>query len=181
MNAVWVIIAVNFLFYIATVVSPDIRVTLGLIPAVWLERPWTIVTNLFIHGSFWHIFGNMITLFFFGTYLARWVGDGKFLLVYFGGGILGNFIYIWLGEPYSIAIGASGAVFALAGALAVMAPNLRLFVYFIIPMRLWVAVLLFFVLWSFLPGIAWQAHLGGLVGGLIAGYIFRRQGMYYYG
>ena len=180
LNPVWVIIGINVLLLIATYINGNLVYTLGLAPARFFSQPWTIVTNLFIHDGFWHLFGNMITLYFFGAYLSRLVGNGRFLMVYFGGGLLGNLFYMLLGTPNSIAIGASGAVFALAGVLTVMVPNLRLFLYFIIPMRLWVAVLVFFVLWSFLPGVAWQAHLGGLAAGLIAGYFFRRRGGYYY-
>ena len=171
--------------FIATLISRDVLLNLGLVPAVFLDRPWTIVTNMFVHAGFFHLFVNMITLFFFGTFLARLVGQNKFLLLYFGGGILGNIFYILLGEPISIAVGASGAVFALAGALVVMMPNLRVLIWGIIPARLWVAVLIFFVFLS-LPfiaeafRIAWQAHLGGLIAGLIAGYFFRRQQRYYY-
>jgi membrane associated rhomboid family serine protease len=54
-------------------------------------------------------------------------------------------------------------------------PRLTVRLYFFIPMPLWVVVLVFFVIWSFIPGVAWQAHIGGLVVGLIAGYFFRRK------
>jgi membrane associated rhomboid family serine protease len=126
----------------------------------------------------------MLTFYFFGTYLSRLVGNSKFLMVYFGGGILGNIFYILLGMPLSIAVGASGAVFALAGALVVMMPRLRVFVFPIpVPMPLWVAVIGGFVILSILAvplNVAWQAHLGGLLAGLIAGYFFRRRERYYY-
>jgi len=110
------------------------------------------------------------------------VGYKKFLWVYFGGGIVGNILFLLLGDSYSIAVGASGAVYAVAGVLVVMMPNLRVYLYFILPMPLWIVVLIFFVLWSFIPGlnIAWQAHIGGLLVGLIAGYFFRKSGRYYY-
>jgi len=169
--------------FIATLISRDVLLNLGLVPAVFLDRPWTIVTNMFVHAGFFHLFVNMITLFFFGTFLARLVGQNKFLLLYFGGGILGNIFYILLGEPISIAVGASGAVYAIAGALVVMMPKLRVYLYFIVPMPLWVVVLVFFGIWSipgFIPGIAWQAHIGGLIFGLIAGYFFRRRMRFYY-
>ena len=122
----------------------------------------------------------MLTLFFFGSYLLRLVGETKVLIVYFGGGILGNILFMLLAPPLSIAVGASGAVYAVAGALVVMMPKLRVYLYFIVPVPLWIVVLVFFVLWSFIPGlgIAWQAHLGGLVLGLIAGYFFRRRARY---
>jgi membrane associated rhomboid family serine protease len=180
LNAIWVIIAVNFVLFIVTIFSRDVITNLGLVPIIFLERPWTIVTNLFIHAGFWHIFANMLTFYFFGTYLSRLVGQNRFLMVYFGGGILGNILYILLGEPLSIAVGASGAVFALAGALVMMMPKLRVYLFAIIPMPLWVAVLGGFVILSLLPFIAWQAHLGGLIAGLIAGYFFRRRLRYYH-
>ena len=180
LNPIWIIIAVNFLLFIVTIISDDIFYLLGLVPAIFVERPWTIVTNMFIHAGFGHILGNMITLYFFGTFLSRLVGQGRFLLVYFIGGILGSIFYLWLGAPLSIAVGASGAVYAVAGALAVMRPNLKVLVWGIIPMRLWVVILVFFVIWSFIPGVAWQAHLGGLVLGLIAGYFFRKREHYFF-
>ena len=118
----------------------------------------------------------MLTLYFFGTYLSRLVGESKLLIAYFCGGIVGNVLFILLAPPYSIAIGASGAVFALGGALAVMRPKLRVFVFPIpAPIPLWSAVIGGFLIISLFPHIAWQAHLGGLVFGLIAGYFFRKR------
>lgn len=173
------LIAINVVLYIATLASatldgPDLIHTLGLQPAIWLERPWTLVTNLFIHGSLWHIAANMLTLYFFGRYLSMMVGDTRFLTVYFLGGIIGNFFYILLEPSGPTVIGASGAIFAVAGALTVMAPKLKVFVFPIpAPLPLWVAVIGGFVILSFFPNVAWQAHLGGLVLGLVAGYFLR--------
>ena len=176
LSPIWIIIAINLLMLVATLIYRELIFHLGLIPELFLSRPWTIVTNMFIHSGLWHCFVNMLTLYFFGTYLSRLIGDSKFLIVYFGGGILGNILYILLGEPVSIAVGASGAVFALGGALAMMRPNLKVIVFPIfVPISLWIAVIGGFVILSFLPNVAWQAHLGGLIVGLIAGYIFRRR------
>jgi len=181
LSAVWLLIAINLLLFIATAINQDLILFFGLQPASFFARPWTLVTNLFIHGGIWHILANMLTFYFFGSYLSRLIGVKKFLIVYFSGGILGNIFYLLLApSPFSIAIGASGAIFALAGVLVVMMPNLRVLVYFIVPLPLWVVVLVFFVLWSFIPGVAWQAHLGGLVLGLVAGYFFRRRQRYYF-
>ena len=81
-----------------------------------------------------------------------------------------------LGSPFALVVGASGAVFALGGTLAVLTPKLRVIVFPIpVPMPLWVAVIGGFVVMSFFPNVAWQGHLGGLVFGLIAGYFFRRR------
>ena len=173
---VWVLIAVNLLFFMVTIVAPKFIFLLGLQPATFLSRPWTIITSLFIHGGLGHIIANMLTLYFFGTYLLRLIGESKFLVVYFCGGILGNILFILLAPPFSVGIGASGAVFALGGVLAIMRPKLRVFIFPIpVPLPLWAAVIGGFLIISFLPGVAWQAHLGGLVLGLIAGYFLRRR------
>jgi membrane associated rhomboid family serine protease len=140
------------------------------------------VTDLFVHADIWHLLFNMITLYFFGTFLIRLVGTRDFLIIYFLGGIMGNIffmLFVLLIAPILRSIpvvGASGAIFALGGALAVLTPRLRVFVFPIpVPMPLWVAVLGGFVILSFIPGIAWQGHLGGLVTGLLAGLILRRK------
>jgi membrane associated rhomboid family serine protease len=179
LNPVLVLIIINFVFFIATMIKSGLMYDMGLSPILFTERPWTIFTSMFVHNGFWHLFGNMITLFFFGRAVYQLVGSNKFLLVYLVGGLVGNLLYVLLGDPYSIAVGASGAVYAIAGTLVVMAPRIRVLVYFVLPMPLWVVVLVFFVVWSFIPGVAWQAHIGGLVIGLIAGYFFRRRGGYY--
>ena len=174
LNPVFVIIALNLGLFLATAVSEDLIFYLGLQPASVLKEPWTVVTSMFVHSGFFHFFANMITLFFFGTSLHRLIGDRRWLLIYFGGGILGSIFFILLGPEFAIAVGASGAVFALGGALAVMRPNLRVFIFPIpAPIPLWIAVIGGFVLLSFIANVAWEAHLGGLLFGLGAGYLFR--------
>ena len=136
---------------------------------------------MFMHGGLWHVLANMLTLYFFGSYLSRLVGESKFLITYLGGGILGNILFILLAPPFSVAVGASGAVFALGGVLTAMMPKLRVFIFPIpVPLPLWVAVIGGFIILSFLPYIAWQAHLGGLGFGLIIGYFLRRRKRYFF-
>ena len=183
-NAVWFLIGINLILFVATTFNDDLFWRLGLQPGDVSEEPWTIVTSMFIHDGFFHIFGNMITLYFFGTYLCALVGDGKFLITYFLGGLLGNALCIlyalyapWVDSnfaPYVTYIGASGAVFAVGGALAVLRPNAKVIIFPIpAPLPLWIAVIGGFLIISLFPNVAWQAHLGGLVLGLIAGLIFR--------
>lgn len=179
--AAWLLIVVNLVLFVVRVINPDIIFNLGLLPAIFWDRPWTLLTSMFIHANIWHIFANMITLYFLGSYLNRLLGTGKFLIVYFAGGILGGIVYLLLGESLSIAIGASGAIFALGGVLAVMRPKLRVIVFPIpAPLPLWIAIIGIFVVFSFLPNVAWQAHLGGLALGLVAGYFFRRRERRFY-
>ncbi|MFW6102496.1 MAG: rhomboid family intramembrane serine protease [Chloroflexota bacterium] len=181
LNVLWFIIALNVAIFIITLVRPEgIIYFLGLTPALLSQQPWTIISSMFVHGGIWHILFNMISLYFLGSFVIRAAGERTFLAVYFLGGLAGNILFALLANPFSTGIGASGAVFALGGALAVMAPRVPVFVFFIpIPIPLWVAIIIFFLL-SFLPSIAWQAHLGGLLLGLVTGLIFRRRRRFHY-
>jgi membrane associated rhomboid family serine protease len=181
-TVVWLLIAVNLMLFVVRIVNTDLAFNLGLYPPEFWDRPWTLVSSMFIHANFWHILANMITLYFFGSFLNRLIGVKRLLLVYFAGGILGGIIFLLLppSEP-AVAVGASGAIFALGGVLAVMRPRLRVLVFPIpAPLPLWIAIIGIFVILSFLPDIAWQAHLGGLVFGMVAGYFFRRRERYFY-
>ena len=188
----WLLIAINLLLYLVTVfvhrTNPDFMYyTFGLSQVTFLERPWTLLTSMFIHAGLWHLFANMITLYFFGSFLNRLLGTTKFLIVYLAGGILGGIVYLLLAPEYSVAVGASGAIFALGGTLAVMRPRLRVIIFPIpAPMPLWIAIIGIFAVFTILaiaevlPTIAWQAHAGGLALGLVAGFIFRRRERYRY-
>ena len=122
----------------------------------------------------------MLSLYFLGEFLLGLVGTKKFLLVYFIGGIVGGLFYVFLAYLLfqdmlmDAAVGASGAIFAVGGALAAMRPKVPVTIFPIpVTMPLWVAILISFLI--ILPGVAWQAHLGGILCGLLMGYIYRRQ------
>lgn len=174
-NPVWWLIGFNVVLFIVTLANPQVIINFGLIPIDVAARPWTVFTSLFLHGGLGHILGNMITLYFFGKNLQLLVGSRNFLIVYFAGGLLGSLLYVLLAAPVSIAIGASGAVFAVGGALSMMRPKMRVIIFPVpVPVPLWGAVIGGFVILSFLPNVAWQGHLGGLAFGLGMGYYFRK-------
>jgi membrane associated rhomboid family serine protease len=180
LNVLWFLIALNVLIFIITLVRPGAINFLALTPAYLSQQPWTIVSAMFVHANFLHILVNMISLYFLGSFLLRAAGENTFLAVFFLGGLAGNALYALLGPLFTPAVGASGAIFAVGGALVIMVPKVRVFIIPIpVPMPLWVAIVIFLFL-SFLPGIAWQAHVGGFVLGLIAGLIFKRRRQIYY-
>jgi membrane associated rhomboid family serine protease len=181
LNPIMIIMAINVIVFVAVRISPDLLGYLG----VWgrplfSQRPWGLITSIFTHYDLFHLFANMFTLYFFGNSVLSIIGIKKFSLLYLVGGMVGSAFFVLL-EPYSLAIGASGAVFALGGALAILAPNVKVIV-FPIPakMPLWIAVIGGFVILSFVSGVAWQAHAGGLLTGLAAGLLFKRENRYYY-
>ena len=186
-SPILVIIIANLFIYVVifmlSIVSPMLRDRLFLslalpMPQYIAAQPWSILTSMFLHTRFWHIFANMITLYFFGSAFHSLVGDKRFLIVYFTGGIVGNLFMLLLAgiAPYTVALGASGAVFALAGGLVILRPRMSVMIFPIpLPIPLWIAVIGGFLVLSFMPSVAWQAHLGGLIVGLIAGYFIRER------
>ena len=186
LTPLWVLIGVNVLVFIATSISSGsilgisnaIANQAGVSSATISSQPWTILTALFIHDGIYHILFNMLTLYFFGMYVLALVGETSFFLVYFIGGIVGNALFMLL-APGSIAVGASGAIFALGGVLVVLVPRLKVMIFPLpIPMDLWISILISFLLLTFVADVAWQAHLGGLLTGIAAGYIFKRQSIH---
>ncbi len=188
LNVLWFLIALNVTIFIIELIIGGYPITaanevvdfLGLTPYEFWQQPWTIISSMFVHGNTWHILLNMIGLYFLGSFLIRAVGDKSFLAVFFLGGLAGNILFTLLAHPLSTGIGASGAIYALGGALAILVPRAPVLVFPLpVPIPLWIAIILFLFL-SFLPGIAWQAHIGGLVLGLIAGLFFRKRRRIYF-
>jgi membrane associated rhomboid family serine protease len=186
-NPIWVIIGVNFVIFLASLIDQRgvIDARFGLVPAFLGQQPWTVFTYMFLHASWVHIIFNMLTFYFFGTFAMALIGETAFLTTYFAGGIMGGlFFFLFSHIPlsyfqvsqYSIVVGASGAIYALGGLLIMLRPNTRVYTFPIpIPMPLWIAILVGFVFITFFPGVAWQAHLGGLAYGLAVGYYYRRR------
>ncbi|MEM4707007.1 MAG: rhomboid family intramembrane serine protease [Candidatus Anstonellales archaeon] len=138
-----------------------------------LSQPWLFITSMFLHGGIMHLFFNGWALLLFGPILERRVGSVEFLKIFFASGIVGSLLY-WLTILVGIippipALGASGAIFGVMGALAVSAPPMRILIWFI-PMRMKEAIALWFILeflgtFDISSGVASAAHLGGLVFG----------------
>lgn len=193
LRVLWFLIALNVvIFAMEIAIGPypivqngqvvnEVVLFLGLARVVLPQQPWTIISSMFVHGGITHILFNMIALYFLGSFFIRAVGERSFLAVFFLGGLAGNILFVLLANPFSTGIGASGGIFALAGALAVIVPRMPVFIFFIpIPMPLWIAVIILLVLSFLFSGIAWQAHLGGLLLGLVAGLIFKKRRRIYY-
>lgn len=154
----------------------------GLLPLKTWGQPWRLITSMFLHGSLWHLFGNGMTLYFLGTYLEKIISKKYFLEIFFIGGTVGGIFYsstalIGIGSAQIAAIGASGAIFAIGAALAILRPKLKVLIFpLFIPVPLYIAVFGVFLALSFLPGVAWQAHIGGMVVGALSGYWIKNEG-----
>ncbi|MBI5148942.1 rhomboid family intramembrane serine protease [Candidatus Pacearchaeota archaeon] len=145
---------------------------------------WTVVTNIFMHAGVGHLFMNMISLIFLGGFLEKIIGKRRFLLFYLIAGIFASLFFILTSVIFNTdmdvyAVGASGAIFGIAGLVAVLTPKLPVYIMFIpIATPMWLAVIIILGLMWFISIIAGlpignTAHLGGLVCGLIYGFYIR--------
>ncbi len=148
----------------------------GLTPAaIWTEYPiWQPVTYMFLHGGFTHLLFNMIALWIFGSVLESVWGTKAFLRYYFitgvGAGLSNCFLTPGMNIPI---IGASGAVYGLLAAYAMLFPNSLVYVYGLFPIKAkWLAIIFGVIefIASVGPGsspVAHLVHLGGMVIGVI--------------
>src|SRR5579884_2952537 len=151
---------------------------LELMPAavVKLFFVWQLATYMFLHGGFWHIIWNMLALWMFGAELEQMWGARRFLNFYLTCGIFAglcvvvlNYALPW-GNPTSSTICASGAIFGILMAYAVLFPTREILLAFIIPIQVrWFVLIIGVVtfMMSFQPGsgVSSFAHLGGLLAG----------------
>jgi len=179
------LIIVNVVVFLAAYFSGQFNQIIdsyGLKPAEMFagQRLYTVFTSMFLHGGFLHIFGNMLFLWIFGDNIED-LGRGKFLLVYFGSGIIACLAQgIW--EPSSRVpmIGASGAISGVLGAYIVLYPRARVHTlvgYFGVVKIPAVAFLGFWFVLQVLSasytligvstGVAYLAHIGGFVAGML--------------
>ncbi len=148
-----------------------------------MQRPWTLLTHMFVHANFDHLFWNMVVLFFFGMELERRVGEKKFLQIYILSGIVAASAQMMIAG--GTMVGASGALYGVMGCLAIIAPEISVLLFFVIPVSIRSAVVLYalidFLSLGSADNIAHMAHIAGLLVGLAYGQILSRRPGYYYG
>lgn len=126
---------------------------------------YRLATSMFTHEAVWHIAFNMLSLWWLGGPLERALGRVRYLALYLISGLAGSALTYLLASGSTASLGASGAIFGLFGATAVLVRRLNYDMRPII--ALLVINLIFTFSWS---NIAWQAHIGGLVAGVVIGY-----------
>jgi membrane associated rhomboid family serine protease len=176
-SAVQALIAINvvILFLQMTIVSPDaMQGALGFNFNTAPTRWWTIVSYMFVHGEFWHLFWNMYALFIFGPRLEHLWGPKKFVFFYFLSGLGGLICYtLFFRDSGALLLGASGAIFGVMGAYALQWPKQEVYLFWVVPMRVLTLVMLLvgfnlaMGVFSLMGGsgtnVAYFAHLGGFI------------------
>lgn len=150
---------------------------LGLMPIGYGFYPWQLITYQFVHADFWHLFFNMVFgLWMFGKEVESVWGSNKFLFYYLFCGIVAGLAQLFLSPILESVtgptIGASGAIYGVLVAFAVMFPNQYIFLYFLIPIKVKYFVALLIIIGILSIGgptnVANLAHLGGA----LAGYLY---------
>jgi membrane associated rhomboid family serine protease len=196
----WALLAANVVvFILMTSGGPGgfERLTLrfALIPAeLSLSRPLefgTIFTSMFMHGSWFHLLSNMWTLYIFGDNIEDRMGSSRYLVFYLLAGLAAAVLQIYFAPNSSVpTLGASGAIAGVLGAYLLLYPRGRvitLIPIFILPWFVELPAFLFLGVWFLsqlssgllslgaagdFGGIAWWAHIGGFVFGLVTVYLF---------
>ena len=172
-----IIIAVNVILFLAAEATGGsentehmVRMGASYTPLVEGGEYWRLFTSMFLHFGLAHLLNNMVLLFFLGDYMERFLGKVRYLILYLGGGILGNIFSYWSELQQGrqvVSAGASGAIFAVLGGLVVLLlihrgrlEDLSL------PRVLLMAALSLYVGFRS-AGVDGFAHLGGFLGGAI--------------
>lgn len=187
----YIIIACGIIFFVNLIAQMSGKNTniavfyLGLVPELIKHGfIWQFVTYMFVHGGFYHLFFNMLALFFFGIPVERRFGSSEFTLFYFTVGILcGIFSFIIYNfiSPTTPIIGASGAIYGVLLAFAALYPDERIYIFAIFPIKAYVLILVYFFveifssLNSINSGVANLTHLAGLIIGYF--YLWIRKGI----
>jgi membrane associated rhomboid family serine protease len=149
---------------------------------------FTLISSMFMHGGWLHIGGNMLFLWIFGDNVEHRIGHLTYLVFYLVAGVIAAFAQILVSPNSAIpSLGASGAISGVLGAYIVMFPGNRVTV-FVFRFLTQVPAVAAIGIWALLQfvnglgsvavsqetgGVAYMAHIGGFVAGVIAGFLFR--------
>lgn len=197
----WLIL-VNILFFIIAIIfvyfNAENMKYVALQPSYILEGKylWTFLTSMFMHAGFFHLIINMFVLFSLGNFCERIIGRKRFLWFYLISGLLAGIAFVifaglWgsselgakvFGSPLIAGVGASGAIFAIAGLFVVLTPKLRFMIIFLpffsLPAYIMIPFVLFLT-WLVSAGtglaVGNTAHFGGFLAGISYGFYLRRK------
>jgi membrane associated rhomboid family serine protease len=156
-------IGLNVLAFLLQAADPALTDRFGMLPVAVEAGQWErLITAAFLHAGLLHLASNMLALYVVGAPLERVIGSGRFVTVYLASALGGSLLALVLSPPDVLGVGASGAVFGLFGALAVLHRRIGA------DARSITALIGINLVISFaVPNISWQAHIGGLVTGAL--------------
>jgi len=183
----YLLITANLLVFFLQLQNPNYYIAnYGLIPALVIKGKnlHTLLTSMFLHDPFniIHLLLNMLVFFFVGDDCERAIGSSRFLAFYLTSGIFSGLFYTYINSAsYTPTIGASGAIFGILAAYAVLFPFRRVIAFFgFIPIPLPAIIFVFLLVFmettyavsGGLPYVAHTAHLGGFISGVFLALLF---------
>jgi membrane associated rhomboid family serine protease len=200
----WLLIAANVvLFFVELSLGPDAEAliaALGVVPARLLTSPTpdqlaTLVISMFLHGGWLHLLSNMLALYIFGDNIEDRLGHGSYLIFYLVCGLAAGLTHVLFNPTSPVpSIGASGAISGVMGAYFLLFPTARvitLIPLFILPWIVEIPALVYLGFWFLSQllngtleivagaqaygGVAWWAHAGGFIAGLVLVGLFARR------
>jgi membrane associated rhomboid family serine protease len=174
------LIIICILLYLFPIIDISVGAfNLDLLPS----EPWRIITSIFLHASFPHLFYNMVAFFIFGNLVEIHYGSRFFLLIVLLSGISGNLLF-GLFEPSTSSVGISGVIFGLIGVAVVLLPNSKALMplgIISVPAKVKIAgpimALGEFIMGFFPSDIGHQAHFGGFFAGVILAFYIKKTGI----
>ena len=205
----WALIIINGIIFLFEISIPKdtlqmVLYLFGLVPARYSYPQWAYIhglpfdhylsflTNMFLHGGWVHIIGNMWFLYLFGSGVEDRLGHGRFLIFYLLSGIAASVIYYLFAIHTEVPVmGASGAIAGIMGAYLVMFPKAKILTLILIvfyPLFVEISAFFYIGYWFFLQlfsgtlalsyqategGVAWWGHVGGFIAGVVLLPFFR--------
>ncbi len=174
--AIKLVALISFIFVLQAI-FPQITGFFATVPILALSQPWRLITHVFMHGGIEHLLYNMFALALFGTILEKIISWRRLLSLFLIGGVIAGIgstaVFFWQGNLTAGSVGASGAIMAILGTLAVLRPRMIVYVTFVpLPMIIAAAFWAFLdLLGAFNPysNVNNFAHLFGLGFGIIYG------------
>jgi membrane associated rhomboid family serine protease len=192
------LIAVNALVFFYQLTLPEtandqFEQLAGFIPDAFFHHPgWAgslpLLTYMFVHNGWEHIIGNMLFLWVFGDNIEDAVGHGKFLAFYLVSGFCAALVHGLLDTDSTVVlVGASGAIAGIVAAYLMLRPcaKVEVLIFFVIPKAIdaywvlgfWVLLQIWEIVKHAVDGVAWWAHIGGLLAGAILILVMRKPGI----
>lgn len=201
----WALLAANVIIFLLMVGNDRLTeawvATLALVPVRFLANPLdptqllTIFTSMFMHGGWFHLFSNMLALYIFGDNVEDRMGSQRYLIFYLLCGVAAAFAHILFNPTSPIpTVGASGALSGVLAAYLLFFPTARvvtLIPIFFLPWLVEIPAIVYLGLWFIsqlanglfsiiidvqeMGGVAWWAHIGGFVAGLVLAPLFRQR------
>ena len=149
--------------FVLSLIQTNLQFELALYgAAVDQGQYYRLLTVALVHGGWLHLIFNMLALLSIGTLIENFFGRNKYIIILLTSLLAGSLTSYLFNPPQTIAVGASGMIFGLFGALAIagrsLGANLK---------EVGTLIAINIAIPLFIPGIDWKAHLGGLAGGLV--------------